>query len=101
MAGERISSVPAFSSVQNVSVRMCTIGHSNRPLGEFIDLLRAEGVDLLADVRRFPRSRRHPQFSIETLPAALAGSGIGYRHFEALGGRRKRSLTDDASPNCT
>jgi uncharacterized protein (DUF488 family) len=83
-----------------VSVRVYTIGHSTRPIGEFVDLLRAQGVTLLADVRRFPRSRRHPQFNIETLPAALAAdSGIDYRHFEALGGRRKRTLTDDASPN--
>ena len=82
-----------------MSVRVHTIGHSTRPIGEFVDLLRAQGVTLLADVRRFPRSRRHPQFNIETLPAALAGSGIDYRHFEALGGRRKRTLTDDASPN--
>ena len=82
-----------------MSVRVYTIGHSTRPIGAFIDLLRAEGVTLLADVRRFPRSRRHPQFNIEALPAALAGSGIDYRHFEALGGRRKRTLTEDASPN--
>jgi len=82
-----------------VSVRVYTVGHSTRPIGEFVDLLRAERVTLVADVRRFPRSRRHPQFNIETLPAALASSGIDYRHFEALGGRRKRTLTDDASPN--
>jgi uncharacterized protein (DUF488 family) len=82
-----------------VSVRVYTIGHSTRPIGAFVDLLRAEGVDLLADVRRFPRSRRHPQFNIETLPAGLESAGINYRHFEALGGRRKSSLTDDASPN--
>lgn len=82
-----------------MSDRVYTIGHSTRSIGEFVDLLRAERVDLLADVRRFPRSRRHPQFNIETLPAALAGSRIDYRHFEALGGRRKRSLTEDASPN--
>ena len=82
-----------------MSVRVYTIGHSTRSIGELVDLLRLEGVTLLADVRRFPRSRRHPQFNIETLPAALAGSEIDYRHFEALGGRRKRTLTDDASPN--
>jgi uncharacterized protein (DUF488 family) len=99
MAGKRISSLAASSGIQDVSVRICTIGHSTRSIGEFVDLLRAEGVTLLADVRRFPRSRRHPQFNIETLSVSLAGSGIGYRHFEALGGRRKSTLTDDASPN--
>ena len=82
-----------------MSVRVYTIGHSTRPIGAFVDLLRAEGVDLLADVRRFPRSRRHPHFNIEVLPADLGSAGIGYRHFESLGGRRKHSLTDDASPN--
>lgn len=82
-----------------MSARVYTIGHSTRSIGEFVDLLRAGGVTLLADVRRFPRSRRHAHFNIETLPAALAESGIDYRHFEALGGRRKRSLTEDASPN--
>lgn len=80
-------------------MRVYTIGHSTRSIDAFIDLLRAEGVTLLADVRRFPRSRRHPQFNIEILPAALASSGINYRHFDALGGRRKRTLTEDASPN--
>jgi uncharacterized protein (DUF488 family) len=65
-----------------------TIGHSTRPLEELISLLRAHGVERLADVRAFPRSRRHPQFNIETLPAALAAVGIGYWHLPALGGRR-------------
>jgi uncharacterized protein (DUF488 family) len=82
-----------------VRVRIYTIGHSTRSIAEFVDLLRGEGVGLLADVRRFPRSHRHPQFNIETLPAVLAGNGIQYRHFEDLGGRRKRTLADHASPN--
>ena len=79
--------------------RVYTIGHSSRSAAELIERLKAEGVDLVVDVRRFPRSRRHPQFNIETLPAALAASGIGYHHAEALGGRRRRSLEADASPN--
>ena len=65
-----------------------TIGHSTRTLDDLIGLLRAHGVELLVDVRAFPRSRRHPQFNIDTLPAALADAGIGYRHLQALGGRR-------------
>ena len=76
-----------------------TIGHSSRSAAELIQLLKAEQVDLVVDVRRFPRSRRHPQFNIETLPAILAAEKIGYRHLEALGGRRRRSLAADASPN--
>ena len=79
--------------------RVYTIGHSTSSVAELIERLKAEGVDLVVDVRRFPRSRRHPQFNLETLPAALTASGIGYHHAEALGGRRRRSLTADASPN--
>lgn len=79
--------------------RVYTIGHSSRSAAELIERLKAENVDLVVDVRRFPRSRRHPQFNIETLPAILAPDQIDYRHLEALGGRRSRSLEADASPN--
>jgi uncharacterized protein (DUF488 family) len=65
-----------------------TIGHSTRPLDELIGMLAAAGVARLADVRYIPRSGRHPQFNIDTLPAALAEAGIDYRHLPALGGRR-------------
>jgi uncharacterized protein (DUF488 family) len=66
-----------------------SVGHSNRALAEFIGLIEGK-VTLVADVRAIPRSRTHPQFSIETLPQALAGCGIGYEHIPALGGRRRR-----------
>ncbi len=66
-----------------------TIGHSTCSLEEFIGLLRAHGVTLLADVRTVPRSRRNPQFNRETLPGALAAAGIGYRHLPGLGGLRR------------
>jgi uncharacterized protein (DUF488 family) len=65
-----------------------TIGHSTRTLEELIELLRTHGVERLADVRAYPRSRRHPQFNSDTLPEALAAVGIGYRHLPALGGKR-------------
>jgi uncharacterized protein (DUF488 family) len=74
-----------------------TIGHSNRDLDAFLDLLRSEAIDLLADVRRFPGSRTHPHFSGEALKAALAGAGIAYRHFAGLGGRRGKPRPN--SPN--
>lgn len=80
-------------------MRLYTIGHSTRSAAELIELLRAERIDLLVDVRRFPRSRRHPQFNIESLPGVVRDSAICYHHLEPLGGRRKRSLTADASPN--
>jgi uncharacterized protein (DUF488 family) len=74
-----------------------TIGHSNHPLEEFLGLLRGQAIELLADVRRFPASRAHPQFNGENLVASLAAESIDYRHFPALGGRRKDRLPD--SPN--
>jgi uncharacterized protein (DUF488 family) len=70
-------------------VTIFTIGHSTRALDEFIALLRAHGVEQLADVRTIPRSRRHPQFSKEALSVSLPGAGIAYRHFAELGGLRK------------
>jgi uncharacterized protein (DUF488 family) len=65
-----------------------TIGHSTRSIDELVDLLRAHGVTQLVDVRRFPGSRRHPQFNKEALARALPEAGIDYAHEEALGGRR-------------
>lgn len=66
-----------------------TVGHSTRPLAEFIGMLRAHGVEFLADIRSIPRSRRNPQFNRDTLPEALQAAGIGYTHVKALGGLRK------------
>ena len=67
-----------------------TIGHSVRPLGVFIELLKNADVQFVADVRTFPRSRTNPQYNGDTLPSSLSGSQIGYRHFPELGGRRGR-----------
>jgi uncharacterized protein (DUF488 family) len=72
-----------------MSKRIYTIGHSTRQLHELIALLKENGVARLADIRRFPGSRRYPHFSREALAASLPESGITYEHFEALGGRRK------------
>lgn len=65
-----------------------TLGHSTRPIGEFLDLLREHGVQVLVDVRRYPMSRRHPQFSRDSLAASLQEAGIRYMHEPDLGGRR-------------
>lgn len=72
------------------SLTIWTIGHSNRDLDDFLALLAAEQIESLADVRRFPGSRRHPQFNREALAKSLAGVGIAYQHFPALGGRRTK-----------
>ena len=65
-----------------------TIGHSTRSIGELLSLLTENGVELLVDVRRYPGSRRFPQFSRDALAASLAGAGIEYMHEPRLGGRR-------------
>jgi uncharacterized protein (DUF488 family) len=77
-------------------MHLWTIGHSNRSLEQFIELLTGQQIQLLADVRRFPGSRRQPHFNSENLPPSLAQAGIGYVHFPELGGRRK---TSPDSPN--
>ena len=68
--------------------RVLTVGHSTRSAAEFVQLLHAHGVRTVADVRRFPGSRRHPQFGRDALEHALAREGIAYRHLPGLGGRR-------------
>jgi uncharacterized protein (DUF488 family) len=65
-----------------------TIGHSTRALDDFIEMLRAHDVTLLVDIRRFPGSRRQPQFNAESLAVALTDAGIEYEHAVDLGGRR-------------
>jgi uncharacterized protein (DUF488 family) len=65
-----------------------TVGHSNRPIEEFLGMLQAHGVELLVDVRTVPRSRHNPQFNRETLPQSLAAAGIRYQHMPGLGGLR-------------
>jgi uncharacterized protein (DUF488 family) len=65
-----------------------TIGHSNRTLEQFLELLTAQGVSLLVDVRTMPRSRYNPQFNRDTLPHMLAAQSIGYEHMPGLGGLR-------------
>ena len=69
-------------------VTIFTIGHSTRPIGEFIELLLTQGIKLLADVRTAPRSRHNPQFNSEALAATLGSQGIDYVHMPALGGLR-------------
>jgi uncharacterized protein (DUF488 family) len=79
--------------------RFFTIGHSTRPIAEFVDLLDSAGARLVADVRTVPRSRTNPQYNLDTLPDALSGSGIGYEHIAALGGLRGKSRDMPADVN--
>jgi uncharacterized protein (DUF488 family) len=70
-------------------VRAFTVGHSTHSFDAFVALLARHGVEVLADVRRTPRSGRHPQFNLESLAASLPSHAIDYRHLPALGGHRR------------
>lgn len=65
-----------------------TIGHSTRSIEQFLDLLKAHGIEELVDVRTIPQSRHNPQFGQEELAASLKQAGINYVHFGKLGGLR-------------
>lgn len=77
--------------------RVFTIGHSDRSIDTFTDLLTGPGITNLADIRTMTMSRANPQFNAPALDAALAEGGITYRHLAALGGLRKRSR--DVAPD--
>jgi uncharacterized protein (DUF488 family) len=65
-----------------------TVGHSTRSADDFVAILRAHSIQAIADVRRYPASRRHPQFNASQLASYLAGASIDYLPFSELGGRR-------------
>jgi uncharacterized protein (DUF488 family) len=65
-----------------------TIGHSTRTIEQFLELLRAHGIQELVDVRTVPQSRHNPQFGKEALATSLQQAGIGYSHLGKLGGLR-------------
>jgi uncharacterized protein (DUF488 family) len=76
-------------------VRIVTIGHGTRPADELVDMLSKAGALTLVDVRRFPSSRRNPQFDRDALAETLAEAGIAYRHAVELGGRRTGEPGED------
>src|SRR5450759_2893743 len=67
---------------------ICTIGHSNRPLDTFLDLLQRNEIVRVLDVRSIPRSRHNPQFNQDALPTSLDAIQISYTHLPGLGGLR-------------
>lgn len=91
-------SVRGLETPPAVRAGVFTIGHSTLTMAEFVAALMPVAIDLVVDVRSFPRSRTNPQFNEEVLPESLAVAGIGYRHLSALGGRR-RSQSAAPSPN--
>jgi uncharacterized protein (DUF488 family) len=71
-----------------MSVKAYTVGHGTRSAEDLVEMLRKAKVQTLVDVRRYPGSRRNPQFNQAALAESLAAADIAYRHAEALGGRR-------------
>ena len=76
-----------------------TIGHSSHSKEFFEKMLKDNSIEVLADVRAFPGSRKWPQFSKDIFPACLEAENIGYRHLPKLGGRRRKSkeIEDDVN----
>jgi uncharacterized protein (DUF488 family) len=72
----------------NEPLTVFTIGHSTRPINEFIDLLRTHGVAQILDIRTIPKSRRNPQFNSDALAGSLRAAHIRYVHLKQLGGLR-------------
>src|SRR5262249_61695529 len=75
--------------MREIPEMLWTIGHSTRSAEELVALLVDDRIELLVDVRRFPASRRHPQFNRGTLQTSLPAARIDYLWCEALGGRRR------------
>jgi uncharacterized protein (DUF488 family) len=71
-----------------MALAVWTVGHSTRTLEDFLSLLHAHAIDALADVRRFPGSKRHPHFGVDALAESTRAAGIRYLRLPALGGRR-------------
>lgn len=69
------------------NLRLLTIGHSNRLFEDFLSLLKEFGICVVADIRRYPSSRKFPHFNREVLRKLLDAEGIRYVWLEALGGR--------------
>ena len=73
---------------KNAKPTVFTVGHSTHPLEEFIELLKAHGVQRVIDIRSIPRSRHNPQFNRATLGPSLRKTKIAYVHLKKLGGLR-------------
>jgi uncharacterized protein (DUF488 family) len=71
------------------TLELWTVGHSTRPIEEFLETLRSFEIKVLVDVRSYPGSKRYPQFNKENLKTSLTKLGVDYEHFPELGGRRR------------
>jgi uncharacterized protein (DUF488 family) len=71
------------------TLKVWTVGHSTRTIGAFLELLAVNEIQTLADVRRFPASRKYPHFNKDELSESLADAGVEYLPLPELGGRRR------------
>jgi uncharacterized protein (DUF488 family) len=71
-------------------LELFTLGHSTHPYDRFISLLAKHRIELVADIRRFPGSRKFPHFNRDQLASSLSAGGVDYRWIESLGGRRQK-----------
>src|SRR5699024_9207062 len=80
-----------------------TVGHSTHPIDDFISMVRAHGVERIADIRSIPRSRHNPQFAAENMQDSLAGQGLAYGWIGRLGGLRhaRQDSINDAWRNAS
>jgi uncharacterized protein (DUF488 family) len=76
-----------------------SMGHSNHPLDRLLGLLAQHRIEALVDIRRFPGSKKFPYLSQNNLAATLREAGIEYHWIEGLGGRRRSTNAETASPN--
>jgi uncharacterized protein (DUF488 family) len=81
--------VPSLRATMPSPLTIWTVGHSNRSEEAFLSVLEAHAIEVVADVRRFPGSRKHPQFGSAALAESLAARGIDYAWLSRLGGRRR------------
>jgi uncharacterized protein (DUF488 family) len=88
-SGSRIFVARTLKHLAAMDKVIYTIGHSTHPIGKFIAMLNSFSIDLVADIRAFPASRRFPYFNRDALEKSLGESSVHYVHMPGLGGRRK------------
>ena len=92
MGPQRTEENVVKSNATGKSLEIFTIGHSTRPIDQFIELLEQNQITQLIDIRTIPKSRHNPQFNSDELAASLRAAQIRYVHLKELGGlRRARS----------
>ncbi|MEO6518003.1 MAG: DUF488 domain-containing protein [Pseudoxanthomonas sp.] len=82
----------------SAATRIFTVGHSSRPLDEFLGLLSESHIECVVDVRRLPGSRSFPHYNADALALSLSAHDIDYGYVPALCGRRTRAELGGATP---